>query len=225
MATGHYARLQPCPGGGPPQLLRGADLHKDQTYFLASVQPAALRHVMFPVGHLKVRGGGAGRGRGVEGRGVGCVWVSGGLAIVWGFVGPLSTRWLWRSPPWTLPLAHPACWPDRRRPGILPRFPPCCIAGRSPRCGSWRPRPAWPPQTSAAPPASALLVGAGKLPPGRLVRRALAARVASRFIACAWPASLSACLPACLSLVVRISMRFGSVRCACCQTFFHHQPI
>ncbi|KAL4436704.1 hypothetical protein ABPG75_003843 [Micractinium tetrahymenae] len=53
VATGHYARIQPGPGGGPPQLLRGADHGKDQTYFLASVQPAALRHVLFPVGHLQ----------------------------------------------------------------------------------------------------------------------------------------------------------------------------
>ena len=43
-------------------LLRGADHEKDQTYFLASVQPAALRRVLFPVGHLQVgtgRTGGA----------------------------------------------------------------------------------------------------------------------------------------------------------------------
>ena len=32
------------------QLLRGVDHHKDQTYFLASVQPEALRRVLFPVG-------------------------------------------------------------------------------------------------------------------------------------------------------------------------------
>ncbi len=41
---------------GMPRLLRGLDSHKDQTYFLASVQPAALRRVLFPVGHLPVRG-------------------------------------------------------------------------------------------------------------------------------------------------------------------------
>ncbi|PRW33801.1 tRNA 2-thiouridine(34) synthase isoform B [Chlorella sorokiniana] len=39
-------------GEGVPRLLRGLDSHKDQTYFLASVQPAALRRVLFPVGHL-----------------------------------------------------------------------------------------------------------------------------------------------------------------------------
>ena len=85
VATGHYARLAPpegsegsgsdggsssgssgeggsgeggsggSAGGGVPRLLRGLDHHKDQTYFLASVQPAALRRVLFPVGHLQVR--------------------------------------------------------------------------------------------------------------------------------------------------------------------------
>lgn len=77
VATGHYARLAPPAGsgdtdaaaaaaaaagataeaaaGGLPRLLRGADHRKDQTYFLASVQPAALRRVLFPVGHLQVR--------------------------------------------------------------------------------------------------------------------------------------------------------------------------
>lgn len=41
-------------GAGVPRLLRGLDHQKDQTYFLASVQPAALRRVLFPVGHLPV---------------------------------------------------------------------------------------------------------------------------------------------------------------------------
>ena len=47
----------PPPAGteGVPRLLRGLDTHKDQTYFLASVLPAALRRVLFPVGHLPVR--------------------------------------------------------------------------------------------------------------------------------------------------------------------------
>ncbi|EFN55599.1 hypothetical protein CHLNCDRAFT_35486 [Chlorella variabilis] len=55
VATGHYARLAPGGGGGGGggvSLLRGADRLKDQSYFLASVQPAALRRVLFPVGHL-----------------------------------------------------------------------------------------------------------------------------------------------------------------------------
>ena len=66
VATGHYARLAAEPqgvdaatadsgGDDGVQLLRGADSAKDQTYFLASVQPRALRRVLFPVGHLQVR--------------------------------------------------------------------------------------------------------------------------------------------------------------------------
>lgn len=54
MATGHYARLAHDSGAALPRLLRGVDHHKDQTYFLASVQPHALRRVLFPVGHLQV---------------------------------------------------------------------------------------------------------------------------------------------------------------------------
>ena len=34
------------------QLLRGADPLKDQSYFLASVQPHALQRVLFPVGEM-----------------------------------------------------------------------------------------------------------------------------------------------------------------------------
>jgi tRNA-specific 2-thiouridylase len=41
VATGHYARLRACPDGSRPQLLRGADPAKDQSYFLASVDGAA----------------------------------------------------------------------------------------------------------------------------------------------------------------------------------------
>lgn len=56
VATGHYARLAPPEGpgnGGAPRLLRGVDALKDQTYFLATVQPGALRRVLFPVGDLQ----------------------------------------------------------------------------------------------------------------------------------------------------------------------------
>ena len=49
VATGHYARLG---AGDPPALLRGADAHKDQTYFLASVRPDFLRAARFPLGAL-----------------------------------------------------------------------------------------------------------------------------------------------------------------------------
>jgi len=51
VATGHYARLRHSACGGV-QLLKGVDLEKDQSYFLASVKGAGLRNVLFPVGHL-----------------------------------------------------------------------------------------------------------------------------------------------------------------------------
>lgn len=51
VATGHYARSEPRPGGGV-RLLRGVDDNKDQTYFLATVDPAMLERVLFPVGAL-----------------------------------------------------------------------------------------------------------------------------------------------------------------------------
>ncbi|MBE6156011.1 MAG: tRNA 2-thiouridine(34) synthase MnmA [Firmicutes bacterium] len=44
VATGHYART----AGG--RLLRAKDLNKDQTYFLADVNPGVFREVLFPVG-------------------------------------------------------------------------------------------------------------------------------------------------------------------------------
>ena len=50
IATGHYARIAHDPGG--PRLLRAADPGKDQTYFLATVERAALARVLFPVGGL-----------------------------------------------------------------------------------------------------------------------------------------------------------------------------
>ncbi|MBK1733944.1 tRNA 2-thiouridine(34) synthase MnmA [Halorhodospira abdelmalekii] len=57
VATGHYARLRrdpDTPDGEPPQLLRGLDPEKDQSYFLAAIEPEALRHVLFPLGeHTK----------------------------------------------------------------------------------------------------------------------------------------------------------------------------
>lgn len=52
LASGHYARLRPSPDGGPPQLLRGADPAKDQSYFLASVPGEALARASFPLGGL-----------------------------------------------------------------------------------------------------------------------------------------------------------------------------
>lgn len=48
VATGHYARLV----GEPPQLQRGVDPRKDQSYVLARVPPRILRRALFPLGHL-----------------------------------------------------------------------------------------------------------------------------------------------------------------------------
>lgn len=46
LATGHYAQVK------DGELLRSADLAKDQTYFLYTVKSEILREVLFPVGHL-----------------------------------------------------------------------------------------------------------------------------------------------------------------------------
>ncbi len=48
IATGHYAQV-----GADGELLRAVDDEKDQTYFLNQVSRAALRHTLFPIGHLK----------------------------------------------------------------------------------------------------------------------------------------------------------------------------
>jgi tRNA-uridine 2-sulfurtransferase len=46
VATGHYAQLV------QGKLHKGADEKKDQTYFLAAVDPSVFEHVLFPIGHL-----------------------------------------------------------------------------------------------------------------------------------------------------------------------------
>lgn len=46
LATGHYCRLK------EGKLVKGADLNKDQTYFLYAVNRSAFQHVLFPIGHL-----------------------------------------------------------------------------------------------------------------------------------------------------------------------------
>lgn len=46
LATGHYCQLI------DGKLVKGADLNKDQTYFLYAVERSALEHVLFPIGHL-----------------------------------------------------------------------------------------------------------------------------------------------------------------------------
>jgi len=47
LATGHYARV-----GESGSLEKGKDLGKDQSYFLYAMPPAALSHVLFPIGHM-----------------------------------------------------------------------------------------------------------------------------------------------------------------------------
>jgi tRNA-uridine 2-sulfurtransferase len=48
VCTGHYARVVGGPGG--PELHRGTDDTKDQSYVLAVLDPGRLRHVLFPLG-------------------------------------------------------------------------------------------------------------------------------------------------------------------------------
>ncbi len=48
IATGHYAQV-----GVDGELLRAIDEEKDQTYFLNSISREALRHTLFPIGHLQ----------------------------------------------------------------------------------------------------------------------------------------------------------------------------
>ena len=53
IATGHYARrLDAASDNDLPAILRGADPNKDQTYFLAMMQPHQVRIAQFPIGHL-----------------------------------------------------------------------------------------------------------------------------------------------------------------------------
>jgi tRNA-specific 2-thiouridylase len=51
LATGHYARLS-TGGDGAPQLLKGRDPGKDQSYFLHAVPAADFMNVLFPLGDL-----------------------------------------------------------------------------------------------------------------------------------------------------------------------------
>ena len=52
IATGHYARVRADPLTGQPQLLKGLDPLKDQSYFLHRLTPAQLARTLFPVGEL-----------------------------------------------------------------------------------------------------------------------------------------------------------------------------
>lgn len=49
LATGHYADVQKCTTSGAMHLLRPKDLSKDQSYYLSSIDPAALNHILFPL--------------------------------------------------------------------------------------------------------------------------------------------------------------------------------
>ena len=51
IATGHYARIARDPSGAP-QLLRGRDRNKDQSYFLFGLPPELLERLVFPLGEL-----------------------------------------------------------------------------------------------------------------------------------------------------------------------------
>jgi len=51
IATGHYARIEH-DARGDPILARGADRAKDQSYFLAGLDRAQLREIVFPLGSL-----------------------------------------------------------------------------------------------------------------------------------------------------------------------------
>ncbi len=66
VATGHYAQNVP----GTKKLLRAADAHKDQTYFLWRVPGHLFERTLFPIGHIatkaEVRAMCAERGLGIE---------------------------------------------------------------------------------------------------------------------------------------------------------------
>lgn len=51
VATGHYARIEQV--GDQPALKKGADTHKDQSYFLYRLRASWLNRLLFPVGHMQ----------------------------------------------------------------------------------------------------------------------------------------------------------------------------
>lgn len=51
IASGHYAQV--CGGDGGVRLLRGVDVHKDQSYFLSSLTQGQLRRLEFPIGGFR----------------------------------------------------------------------------------------------------------------------------------------------------------------------------
>lgn len=52
IATGHYARIRHDPASGRWLLLRGADMSRDQSYFLFGLRQEQLAHTLFPLGDL-----------------------------------------------------------------------------------------------------------------------------------------------------------------------------
>ncbi len=52
LATGHYAQVTTSPTGRPA-IATSCDDHKDQTYFLFTINPELIPKLLFPVGHLK----------------------------------------------------------------------------------------------------------------------------------------------------------------------------
>lgn len=52
LATGHYAQIV-ADSKGEPRIFTSADDWKDQTYFLFTIEPEIVKHLLFPVGHLK----------------------------------------------------------------------------------------------------------------------------------------------------------------------------
>ena len=50
LATGHYARI--IERAGLCQLMKGADIHKDQSYFLFRLGQDQMRHLLFPLGGM-----------------------------------------------------------------------------------------------------------------------------------------------------------------------------
>lgn len=52
LATGHYAQVVK-DDQGASRIFTSADDWKDQTYFLFTIEPEIVKHLLFPVGHLK----------------------------------------------------------------------------------------------------------------------------------------------------------------------------
>jgi tRNA-uridine 2-sulfurtransferase len=53
LATGHYARIEHDPASGVSRLKKGADVGKDQSYFLYQLSQEQMLHILFPVGEMR----------------------------------------------------------------------------------------------------------------------------------------------------------------------------